>query len=104
MNICDGGRVVALLPVGKMEKLITDYQFKGYFREFYTVAEFTLPSSTFENAGTSINTKIYVFERHEDKADAPQGVVVKDLSHYDDISGNFLMRLKISTLNRVSLA
>ena len=61
-HLRDGGRVVALLPVGKMEKLIADYQFKGYFRGIYTVAEFTLPSSTFENAGTSINTKIYVLK------------------------------------------
>ena len=88
-HLRDGGRVVALLPVGKMDELIAKYQADGYFEKIYTVAEFTLPSSTFENAGTRVNTKIHVFEKHENKADAPQGVIVKDLSHYDDISRLF---------------
>lgn len=88
-HLRDGGRVVALLPVGKMDELIAKYQDNGYFKDIYTVAEFTLPSSTFENAGTRVNTKIHVFEKHESKQDAPQGIIVKDLSHYDDISGLF---------------
>ncbi|PTQ86750.1 LPD29 domain-containing protein [Agitococcus lubricus] len=88
-HLRDGGRVVALLPVGKMDELIAKYQDNGYFKDIYTVAEFTLPSSTFENAGTRVNTKIHVFEKHELKQDVPQGVVVKDLSHYDDISRLF---------------
>ena len=88
-HLRDGGRVVALLPVGKMDELIAKYNRDGYFKDIYTVAEFTLPSSTFENAGTRVNTKIHVFEKHENKDDAPQGVIVKDLSHYDDISQLF---------------
>lgn len=88
-HLRDGGRVVALLPVGKMDELIAKYQDNGYFKDIYTVAEFTLPSSTFENAGTRVNTKIHVFEKHESKQDAPQGIIVKDLSHYDDISRLF---------------
>ena len=88
-HLRDGGRVVALLPVGKMDELIAKYQADGYFDKIYTVAEFTLPSSTFENAGTRVNTKIHVFEKHENKADAPQGMIRKDLSHYDDINQLF---------------
>lgn len=88
-HLRDGGRVVALLPVGKMDELIVKYSQMGYFKDIYTVAEFALPSSTFKNAGTAVNTKIYVFERHDFKADAPQGVISKNLSHYDDIEDLF---------------
>jgi len=88
-HLRDGGRVVALLPVGKMDELIAKYHEMGYFKDIYTVAEFTLPSSTFKNAGTAVNTKIHVFERHNFKADAPKGVIVKNLSHYDDIEDLF---------------
>ncbi|HQZ60273.1 MAG TPA: methyltransferase, partial [Acinetobacter sp.] len=88
-HLRDGGRVVALLPVGKMDELIVKYSQMGYFKDIYTVAEFALPSSTFKNAGTGVNTKIHVFERHDFKADAPQGVISKNLSHYDDIEDLF---------------
>lgn len=88
-HLRDGGRVVALLPVGKMDELIAKYRRDGYFEDIYTVAEFALPSSTFKNAGTAVNTKIYVFERHDFKADAPRGVISKNLSHYDDIEDLF---------------
>lgn len=88
-HLREGGRVVALLPVGKMDELIAKYNRDGYFENIYTVAEFTLPSSTFENAGTAVNTKIHVFEKHEKKSDAPQGMIKKDLSHYDDIEDLF---------------
>ena len=43
-------------------------------------------------------TKIHVL-KPKIKLMRLKGVIVKDLSHYDDISG-LLMRLKISTLNR----
>jgi len=84
-----GGRVVALLPSGNMDNLIVDYSNKGYFAGIYQVAEFALPSSTFKNAGTAVNTKIYVFEKHENKSDVTTGFVSKDLSHYDDIEDLF---------------
>ena len=88
-HLRDGGRVVALLPVGKMDELIVKYHEMGYFKDIYTVAEFALPSSTFKNAGTGVNTKIHVFERHNFKGDAPKGVISKNLSHYDDIEDLF---------------
>jgi predicted RNA methylase len=84
-----GGRVVALLPSGNMDKLIVDYSNKGYFAGIYQVAEFALPSSTFKNAGTAVNTKIYVFENHDNKSDVKTRFVSKDLSHYDDIEDLF---------------
>lgn len=88
-HLRDGGRVVALLPVGKMDELIVKYHEMGYFKDIYTVAEFALPSSTFKNAGTGVNTKIHVFERHNFKGDAPQGIISKNLSHYDNIEDLF---------------
>ncbi|MEN9431069.1 MAG: hypothetical protein RJA86_1928, partial [Pseudomonadota bacterium] len=72
-----------------MDNLIVDYSNKGYFAGIYQVAEFALPSSTFKNAGTAVNTKIYVFEKHENKSDVTTGFVSKDLSHYDDIEDLF---------------
>ncbi len=84
-----GGRVVALLPSGNMDNLIVDYSNKGYFAGIYQVAEFALPSSTFKNAGTAVNTKIYVFEKHGNKSDVTTGFVSKNLSHYDDIEDLF---------------
>lgn len=88
-HLRNGGRVVALLPVGNMEELMVKRQKLGHFQYIHTVAMIDLPSVTFENAGTAVNTRIYVFEKHEDSQKAPNGMMIRNLAHIKDISELF---------------
>lgn len=71
-HLREGGRVVALVPQSSnLEKGLEAWMGSHDGREFYTVARISLPSSTFENASTSVNTFILILERHATPATAP---------------------------------
>lgn len=71
-HLREGGRVVALVPNSpNLLKGLETWQQTKEGQEFYMVAKVSLPSSTFENANTSVNTFVMILERHSDAADAP---------------------------------
>lgn len=88
-HLRNGGRLVALLPVGQMDARLEKMEQRGYMKDMYKVAEITLPSVTFEKAGTGVNTKVTIWQKHERAEDAPDSVIRRDLSHISNISELF---------------
>jgi protein-L-isoaspartate O-methyltransferase len=88
-HLRDGGRLVALLPVGQMDARLEKMEQQGYLKDMYKVAEITLPSVTFEKAGTGVHTKVTIWQKHENQADAPQSVIRRDYSHITDVEELF---------------
>lgn len=71
-HLREGGRIVALVPrASNFDKGLEAWQESSEGKEFYVTASINLPPSTFENANTSVNTRIVILERHADPADAP---------------------------------
>lgn len=69
-HLAEGGRVVALIPTGpaadkKFDAWLFGKDAKGKNNEpdLHVVMDVTLPSSTFERAGTSVSTRIVVIEK-----------------------------------------
>lgn len=72
-HLREGGRVVALVPRSpNLDKGLEAFLESHEGREFYLGASVLLPSSTFVNANTSVNTRIIILERHELPENAPQ--------------------------------
>jgi hypothetical protein len=72
-HLVNGGRVVALVPDGpaankNLNKMLEDPKLQN----IYQAAEVDLPQGVFERAGTGVKTKIVIFDRFDDEADAPQ--------------------------------
>lgn len=66
-HLRNGGRLIAIVPNGpSMDKRLENFRESKEAKNFYSVAEILLPSSTFGRAGTSVNTKILVFDKYED--------------------------------------
>ena len=83
-HLRNGGRIVALIPTGpaadkKFEKLLFDNEVS---KNIYFVANIKMPSSTFERAGTAVNTRILVLE----KQDNPE-VGINVVASETDLSG-----------------
>lgn len=85
-HLNDMGRVVALVPTGKMSDRINDWQDSDASKGFYIRAKIMLPSVVFERAGTQVMTQIIVIDKILDKELAknlpPQRNV--DLSYIDN--------------------
>lgn len=65
-HLRDGGRIVALLPRGGMaDQRLNRFLASDEAKNLHTVAEILLPPSTFERAGTKVNTKIVILERQD---------------------------------------
>lgn len=60
-HLTEGGRVVALIPHGQMDKRFEKWY--GEKKEAVVTAEINLPSCTFEQAGTSVYARIVVIDR-----------------------------------------
>src|SRR5690606_7808225 len=72
-HLRDGGRIVALLPRGGMaDQRLNRFLASDEAKNLHTVAEILLPPSTFERAGTKVNTKILVLERQDNADTAAQ--------------------------------
>lgn len=70
-HLRDGGRIVALIPRGG----ITDKRLEAFLgsedaADLHLVAKIDMPSSTFERAGTAVNTQVLVLEKHVNPDDA----------------------------------
>lgn len=82
-HLRNGGRIVALLPRGGMaDKRLNDFLESEDAENLYRVASVDLPPSTFERAGTSVNTRIVILERHDNPEDAE---AIRDI--WIDLSG-----------------
>lgn len=68
-HLHDGGRLVALIPNGAMDKKVES--FIDSEKQAFVVAIIKLPTSTFSYAGTSVSTRIVIIEKHELAEDAP---------------------------------
>lgn len=68
-HLYDGGRIVALIPRGSMDEKLSNWIANE--KEAYQVGEISLPMSTFRNAGTGVNTRIVIIERHTTADEAP---------------------------------
>lgn len=62
-HLHDGGRVVALIPEGPSADKRFDAWYENAGKNIIKVAEFGLPTVTFERAGTSVKTRIVVIDR-----------------------------------------
>lgn len=72
-HLTEGGRVVALIPRGQMDKRFEKWY--GEKKEAVVTAEINLPPCTFEQAGTSVYTRVVVIDRigrEETRLKAPQ--------------------------------
>jgi RNA polymerase sigma factor (sigma-70 family) len=65
-HLRNGGRIVALLPEGTARKKFEEWLESEEAKDIYKVAEFGLPSATFERAGTNVRTMIVVLDRVND--------------------------------------
>lgn len=71
-HLREGGRIVALVPRSpNLDKGLEAFLESHEGREFYLSSSVLLPSSTFVNANTSVNTRIVIIERHELPENAP---------------------------------
>jgi hypothetical protein len=68
-HLYDGGRVVALVPVGAMDKRVEAFMESKDAKNIYLRGEILLPGSTFEQAGTKVNTRILIFDKIEKPTD-----------------------------------
>ncbi|MBU1637166.1 methyltransferase, partial [bacterium] len=91
-HLRDGGRVVALIPVGPS----ADKRFDTWFtdekegKDLYMAADIRLPSVTFERAGTSVATRVVVIEKQTNQKLAESiRKVSRDYSSADTIKEFF---------------
>lgn len=70
-HLREGGRVVALIPRGGLsDKRLAAFLESPEAENLHLVADITMPASTFERAGTSVNTHVIVLEKHSNPGDA----------------------------------
>ena len=60
-HLYNNGRIVAIIPQGQADKRLDDFLERT--PNAHLIASVKLPSSTFEQAGTSVNTRIVVIDR-----------------------------------------
>lgn len=90
-HLRDAGRVVALIPRGGItDKRLAAFMESEGAENLYLVAKIDMPASTFERAGTAVNTQVLVFEKHVNPADA-EGIQQRniDLSNAENITELF---------------
>lgn len=90
-HLRDGGRVVALIPRGGLaDKRLETFLASEEAADLYMVADIQMPASTFERAGTAVNTHVVVLEKHVNPDDAA-GIQQRniDLSNAENIGELF---------------
>lgn len=84
-HLREGGRIVALVPVGGMDKRVDNFLYgedeKGRLinPDAHMVKEILLPSVTFDQAGTKINTRIIIIDKVGPKGEKPNDEGTLDL-------------------------
>lgn len=64
-HLREGGRIVALLPRGGLaDRRLVDFMPLAEENGIHVVADIAMPSSTFERAGTKVNTRVLVLEKN----------------------------------------
>lgn len=64
-HLREGGRIVALLPRGGLaDRRLVDFMPLAEESGIHVVADISMPSSTFERAGTKVNTRVLVLEKN----------------------------------------
>lgn len=64
-HLREGGRIVALLPRGGLaDRRLVDFMPLAEENGIHVVADISMPSSTFERAGTKVNTRVLVLEKN----------------------------------------
>lgn len=64
-HLREGGRIVALLPRGGLaDRRLVDFMPLAEENGIHLVADIAMPSSTFERAGTKVNTRVLVLEKN----------------------------------------
>lgn len=64
-HLREGGRIVALIPRGGMtDRRLTQFMESDGAKGLQTVADVSMPWSTFERAGTAVATRVLVLEKH----------------------------------------
>lgn len=64
-HLREGGRIVALLPRGGLaNRRLVDFMPLAEENGIHLVADIAMPSSTFERAGTKVNTRVLVLEKN----------------------------------------
>jgi hypothetical protein len=69
-HLREGGRVVALVPVGQMDKRLDQWLESEESDGYHIRVKMLLPSVTFERAATSVNTQILVIDKISDEEKA----------------------------------
>lgn len=70
-HLREGGRIVALIPRGGLtDKRLAAFLESDEAHDLHRVATFDMPASTFERAGTAVNTQVIVLEKHSNPDDA----------------------------------
>jgi hypothetical protein len=79
-HLREGGRIVALIPRGGLtDKRLATFLESDEAQSLHRVATFDLPPSTFERAGTAVNTQVVVLEKHSNPDDA-QGIHARTIN------------------------
>ena len=89
-HLYNNGRVVAIIPQGQADKRLDDFLERT--PNAHLIASIKLPSSTFEQAGTSVNTRIVVIDR----VDMPSERSIREAINHEDVQS--LLSGKASTL------
>jgi len=87
-HLRNGGRIVALIPRGGM----ADKRFDNWYESakgLYLVGNITLPTVTFERAGTQVATRVVIIERQTDKDVRPPQQRERDYSSAETINEFF---------------
>lgn len=88
-HLRDRGRVVALIPRGAMDSKLDALLAHPTMSAYHQVANIELPTNAFENAGTSVRTRIVVIDRYDRAADVPSQIKRLDYSNADSIEDLF---------------
>ena len=88
-HLRDRGRVVALIPRGAMDSKLEALLAHPTMSVYHQVANIELPTNAFENAGTSVRTRIVVIDRYDRAADVPSQIKRLDYSNADSIEDLF---------------
>lgn len=94
-HLRDGGRVVALVPVGQMDKRLeqflygTDEKGKPLNPNAYLRKTILLPSVTFQQQGTQVGTQIVIIDKVLNSDEAPDNEGVTDLRNIKSIDQLF---------------
>lgn len=89
-HLREGGRIVALLPRGGLaDRRLVDFMPQAEENGIHLVADIAMPSSTFERAGTKVNTRVLVLEKNTSEGFEAPETQRTDLSSAESVNELF---------------